>query len=177
MRAKYGERSVSHIITFGTMGAKSVVRDVGRVLGWSYGDADRLAKMIPTELNMTLAKAREMNPELETAIENDPRTQELWRHASFLEGLTRNAGIHAAGIVIGDQPLDTFVPLTRGNAEEVVTQYRHGAAHRAGHAQDGLPRPEDADRHQGRRGLRAPARARISTSRRCRSMTRRPTTC
>lgn len=123
VRQLYGERSVSHIITFGTMGAKSVVRDVGRVLGWSYGDADRIAKMIPAELNMTLARAREMNPELEAAIGNDPRIQELWRHASFLEGLSRNAGIHAAGIVIGDQPLDTFVPLTRGNADEVVSQF------------------------------------------------------
>jgi len=123
VRELYGERSVSHIITFGTMGAKSVVRDVGRVLGWSYGDADRIARMIPAELNMTLAKAREMNPELESAIGNDPRIQELWRHASFLEGLSRNAGIHAAGIVIGDQPLDTFVPLTRGNADEVVSQF------------------------------------------------------
>ncbi len=123
VRNLYGERSVSHIITFGTMGAKSVVRDVGRVLGWGYGEGDRIAKMIPTELDITLEKAREKNPELESAIENDPRIQELWRHATFLEGIKRNAGIHAAGIVIGDQPLDTFVPLTRGNAEEVVSQF------------------------------------------------------
>ena len=123
VRQRYGDRSVSHIITFGTMGAKSVVRDVGRVLGWSYGDADRIAKMIPAELNMTLEKARQMNPELKAAIENDPNTQQLWQYATFLEGMTRNAGIHAAGIVIGDQPLDTFIPLTRGNAEEVVSQF------------------------------------------------------
>ncbi|HEY2574430.1 MAG TPA: DNA polymerase III subunit alpha [Verrucomicrobiaceae bacterium] len=123
VRQLYGERSVSHIITFGTMGAKSVVRDVGRVLGWSYGDADRIAKMIPAELEMTLEKARGKNAELEGALQNDSRVQELWRHATFLEGLSRNAGIHAAGIVIGDQPLDTFVPLTRGNAEEVVSQF------------------------------------------------------
>ena len=123
VRQLYGERSVSHIITFGTMGAKSVVRDVGRVLGWSYGDADRVAKMIPAELNMTLKKAVEMNPELKGAIENDSNTQQLWQYATFLEGLSRNTSIHAAGIVIGDQPLDNFIPLTRGNADEVVSQF------------------------------------------------------
>lgn len=123
VRRRYGERCVSHIITFGTMGAKSVVRDVGRVLGWSYGDADRIAKMIPAELNMTLARAREMNPELDAAIKSGDNTRQLWEYATFLEGMTRNAGIHAAGIVIGDQPLDNFVPLTRGNADEVVSQF------------------------------------------------------
>ena len=138
VRQKYGEMVVSHIITFGTMGAKSVIRDVGRALGWSYGDSDRLSKMIPTELNITLegyekknAKgvaefvpgAVDKNPELKQAIDTDPATQELWRHAVFLEGITRNTGIHAAGVVIGKQSLDEFVPLTRGNEEEVVTQF------------------------------------------------------
>ncbi|HYF35738.1 MAG TPA: DNA polymerase III subunit alpha, partial [Prosthecobacter sp.] len=139
VRRKYGELSVSHIITFGTMGAKSVVRDVGRVLGWSYGDADRLAKMIPTELNITLAGedkvdkatgkvthidgAIDKNPELKTYIDTDPAAQELWKHATFLEGLTRGTGIHAAGIVIGDKPLSEFIALTRGNEEEIVSQF------------------------------------------------------
>ncbi len=126
VRQHYGERSVSHIITFGTMGAKSVVRDVGRVLGWSYGDADRLAKMIPSDLKMTLAKAREQNPELKAALESEANTQQLWQYATFLEGLTRNAGIHAAGIVIGDQPLDNFIPLSRGSEDEVVSQFAMG---------------------------------------------------
>ncbi|CAN5810408.1 DNA polymerase III subunit alpha [soil metagenome] len=125
VRQHYGERSVSHIITFGTMGAKSVLRDVARVLGWSYGDADRLAKMIPTELNITLEKAVEKNPELKAALE-DSNTQQLWQYAKFLEGMTRNAGIHAAGIVIGDQPLDNFIPLTRGSEDEVVAQFAMG---------------------------------------------------
>ena len=126
VRHHYGERSVSHIITFGTMGAKSVIRDVGRVLGMSYGDADRISKMIPAELNITLEDAVEKNPDLKKAIAEEPATQELWRHATFLEGMTRNAGIHAAGIVIGDQPLDNFIPLTRGAADEVVAQFAMG---------------------------------------------------
>jgi DNA polymerase-3 subunit alpha len=123
VRRKYGERAVSHIITFGTMGAKSVVRDVGRVLGWGYSDADRLAKMIPTELDITLAKAAEMNPDLRAEVEGNPRTQELWKHATFLEGLTRGTGVHAAGIVIGDRPLDQFIALGRDSEDQIVTQY------------------------------------------------------
>ncbi len=127
VRQKYGERAVSHIITFGTMGAKSVIRDVGRVLGWGFGDADRIAKMIPADLGMTLEKAREKNPDLRGAIEDEGRVQELWKYATYLEGLTRGTGIHAAGIVIGDTDLDKFVPLTRGNEGEVVTQADMGA--------------------------------------------------
>lgn len=139
VREKYGDLSVSHIITFGTMGAKSVVRDVGRVLGWSYGDADRLSKMIPTELNITLAGedkidkatgkkihidgAIDKNPELKAYIDNDSNAQELWKHATFLEGITRGTGIHAAGVVIGDRPLYDFIALTRGNEEEIVSQF------------------------------------------------------
>ena len=126
VRQKYGERAVSHIITFGTMGAKSVIRDVGRVLGWSYGDADKLSKMIPAELNIELADAVEKNPELKQALETQGNVQELWKHATFLEGLTRGTGIHAAGIVIGDKPLDNFIALTRGNEEEIVSQFAMG---------------------------------------------------
>ncbi len=139
VREKYGDLSVSHIITFGTMGAKSVVRDVGRVLGWSYGDADRLSKMIPTELNITLAGedkvdkatgkkvhidgAIDKNPDLKKYIEEDSNAQELWKHALFLEGITRGTGIHAAGVVIGDKPLYDFIALTRGNENEIVSQF------------------------------------------------------
>lgn len=139
VRRKYGDRSVSHIITFGTMGAKSVVRDVGRVLGWPYSETDRLAKMIPTQLGITLngeekenaetklmehePGAIDINPELKKLVDEDGQTQELWRHASFLEGLTRGTGIHAAGIVIGDRPLDHFIALTRGAENEIVSQF------------------------------------------------------
>ncbi len=122
VRKKYGERCVSHIITFGTLGAKSVIRDCGRVLGMSYGDTDRVAKMIPAELGITLTSAKKKNQDLKAAIENDPAVARLYETAEKLEGLTRGVGIHAAGIVIGSQDLSDFLPLTRGNADEVVTQ-------------------------------------------------------
>ena len=127
VRRKYGERCVSQIVTFGTLGAKSVVRDVGRVLGWSYTDADRLAKMIPNELNISLSSAAEKNAELRAALESEPATRQLWDHALVLEGLSRNTGIHAAGVVIGDRPLDEYVPLCRGKEDEVITQYEMNA--------------------------------------------------
>ncbi|MBE2205314.1 MAG: DNA polymerase III subunit alpha [Chthoniobacterales bacterium] len=126
VRKKYGERSVSQIVTFGTLGAKSVVRDVGRVLGWSYSDGDRLAKMIPNELNITLKSAAEKNPELAAAIANEPAVRQAWDYATVLEGLSRNTGIHAAGVVIADRDLDEFVPLCLGKDKEVVTQYAMG---------------------------------------------------
>lgn len=126
VRQKYGEKSVSQIITFGTLGAKSVVRDVGRVMGMSYSDGDRIAKMIPTELGITLADARKRNPDLKEAIEQDQAVAKLYETASFLEGLTRGTGVHAAGVVIGDCDLDEHIPLTRGNEGEVVTQYAMG---------------------------------------------------
>jgi DNA polymerase III subunit alpha len=126
VRRKYGSRAVSQIITFGTLGAKSVVRDVGRVMGLSYSDGDRIAKMIPNELGITLKGAFEKNPELKQAVETEESTQQLWSYATVLEGLTRNTGIHAAGVVIGDRPLDNYIPLCRGNDNEVVTQYAMG---------------------------------------------------
>ena len=126
VRQKYGSRAVSQIITFGTLGAKSVVRDVGRVMGLSYSDGDRIAKMIPNELGITLKGALEKNPELKQAVETEESTQQLWNYATVLEGLTRNTGIHAAGVVIGDRPLDDYIPLCRGNDDEVVTQYAMG---------------------------------------------------
>jgi len=126
VRRKYGERSVSQIVTFGTLGAKSVVRDVNRVLGMSYSEGDRLAKMIPNELNIDLEGAAEKNPELKLAIENEPATKQVWDYALTLEGLSRNLGTHAAGVVIGDRALDEYIPLCRGKEEEVVTQYAMG---------------------------------------------------
>ncbi|MEI6071025.1 MAG: DNA polymerase III subunit alpha [Verrucomicrobiae bacterium] len=126
VRQKYGERAVSQIVTFGTLGAKSVVRDVARVLGWSHGDGDRIAKMIPNELNITLESAAKKNPDLAAAIAGEPPVRQLWDHATVLEGLSRNAGIHAAGVVIADRPLDEFIPLCRGKENEVVTQYAMG---------------------------------------------------
>ena len=122
VRQKYGERSVSHIITYGTLGAKSVIRDVARVMGVSYGDADMLAKMIETKPGIKLQGEYDEKQELRDVIENSSTWQELWSHAIKLEGLNRNTGVHAAGVVIGDRNLDEHCALTRGNEGEVVTQ-------------------------------------------------------
>ena len=142
VRGKYGDRAVSQIVTFGTLGAKSVVRDVARVLGWSYGDADRIAKMIPNELNIKLAGedkknpetgapehipgAIDKNPELKKAVETEPATAQLWETAIKLEGLTRGVGVHAAGVVISDRDLSEYIPLTRANDGSIVSQYAMG---------------------------------------------------
>ena len=123
VRQKYGRDSVAQIITFGTMGAKSVVRDVGRVMGLPYGDGDRLAKLIPAELKMDLAKALKQVPELKEAYENEEVTRELIDTAFILEDLTRNASVHAAGVVIGDQPLVNLLPLKMDENGTIVTQY------------------------------------------------------
>ena len=140
VRQKYGERRVAQIITFNKLKARSVVRDVARVMGLSYAEGDRLAKMIPNELGITLngrddidpesgiAKhidgAIDKNPELKRAVATEPMTRELWKHASFLEGLSRGVGVHAAGVVIGDRDLTEYIPLCRDvNGKEVITQY------------------------------------------------------
>ncbi|MDB6020686.1 MAG: dnaE [Pedosphaera sp.] len=123
VRKKYGNDSVAQIITFGTMGAKSVVRDVGRVMGLSYGECDRLAKLIPTDLKMDLSKALKQSPELKTAYDTEEVTRELIDTAFVLEDLTRNASVHAAGVVIGDQPLVNLLPLKQDEDGALVTQY------------------------------------------------------
>ncbi|MEN3368080.1 MAG: polymerase subunit alpha [Verrucomicrobiota bacterium] len=130
VRQKYGDRRVSQIVTFNKMNAKSAVRDVGRVIGLSYGEADRLARMIPAgpgQQNITLAESALANPELRRAIDTEPATRQLWDHAILLEGRSRNFGVHAAGIVIGDRDLSEYVPLRRDPKEkEVITQYPMG---------------------------------------------------
>jgi DNA polymerase-3 subunit alpha len=123
VREKYGRDAVAQIITFGTMGAKSVVRDVGRVMGLSYGDCDRLAKMIPAELKMDLAKALKQNPELKEAYDNEEVTRELIDTAFVLEDLARNSSVHAAGVVIGPEPLVNLLPLKLDESGTLVTQY------------------------------------------------------
>jgi DNA polymerase III subunit alpha len=123
VRQKYGRDAVAQIITFGTMGAKSVVRDVGRVMGLSYGECDRLAKMIPFDLKMSLEKALKQSPELKQAYETEEVTRELIDTAFVLEDLTRNASVHAAGVVIGDQPLVDLLPLKQDEEGTIVTQY------------------------------------------------------
>jgi DNA polymerase-3 subunit alpha len=123
VREKYGRDAVAQIITFGTMGAKSVVRDVGRVMGLPYADCDRLAKLIPAELKMDLAKALKQVPELKEAYDNEEVTRELIDTAFILEDLTRNASVHAAGVVIGPEPLVNLLPLKLDDSGTLVTQY------------------------------------------------------
>jgi len=126
VRQKYGNDSVAQIITFGTMGAKSVVRDVGRVMGLGYGDCDRLAKMIPFDLKMSLEKALKQSPEFKQAYDTEEVTRELIDTALILEDLTRNASVHAAGVVIADQPLVNLLPLKADEDGAIVTQYAMG---------------------------------------------------
>lgn len=126
VRRKYGERAVSQIVTFGTLGAKSVVRDVGRVMGLGYSEGDRIAKLIPNELNITLNEAAKKNPDLAQVLQTEPQIRQLWEYALVLEGLSRNTGIHAAGVVISDRDLSDYIPLGRGAGNEVVSQYAMG---------------------------------------------------
>ncbi len=123
VRERYGHDAVAQIITFGTLGAKSVVRDVARVMGLNYSDGDRLAKMVPTDLKMTLEKALKQSPDLKTAYETEDVTRELIDTALILEDMTRNSSVHAAGVVIGDQPLVNLLPLKQDEDGTLVTQY------------------------------------------------------
>jgi len=126
VREKYGRDAVAQIVTFGTMGAKSVVRDVGRVMGLSYGDCDRLAKLVPAELKMDLHKALKQVPELKEAYDTEEVTRELMDTAFVLEDLARNSSVHAAGVVIGPEPLVNLLPLKLDESGTLVTQYAMG---------------------------------------------------
>jgi DNA polymerase-3 subunit alpha len=123
VRQKYGAENVAQIITFGTMAARSVVRDVGRVLGHQYGFVDKIAKAIPAGPEVTLADAAKSSPLLAEAIRNDKEVARIIEIGSRLEGLARHAGVHAAGVVITPEPVSNFVPLYRTNRDEIVTQY------------------------------------------------------
>jgi DNA polymerase-3 subunit alpha len=120
---KYGRDNVAQIITFGTMKAKAVVRDVGRVMDMSYAEVDKIAKMIPFDLKMTLDKALAESPALADAYQKDPRVKELVDVSRRLEGTTRHASTHAAGVVISPQPLTDLVPLFKGTTADVTTQF------------------------------------------------------
>ncbi len=122
---KYGYDHVAQIITFGTMAARGVIRDVGRVLGYTYQETDQVAKMVPMELNMTLEKALETNPQLREAREVNERVRKLLDTASLLEGMPRHAATHAAGVLITEKPLTEYVPL-QTNDEVITTQYAMG---------------------------------------------------
>src|SRR5437660_125704 len=120
---KYGRENVAQIITFGTMKARAVIRDVGRSLDIPFADVDRVAKLIPPTLDMTLEKALEEVPQLKQANEQDPRVKELIAVSRRLEGMTRHASVHAAGVVIAPRPLIEFVPLYKGKNDEITTQW------------------------------------------------------
>ena len=119
---KYGIDHVAQIITFGTMAARGVIRDVGRVLSIEYAKVDSIAKMVPMDLHMTLEKALEVNPELKMLYDNDEEVKNIIDISKRLEGLPRNASTHAAGVVITKEPVDYYVPLYKGD-NGVTTQY------------------------------------------------------
>ncbi len=123
VRKKYGEENVAQIITFGTMAAKSVVRDVGRVLGHQYAFVDKISKMIPGGPGVTLTDAKKDSPQLAEAIKNDEEVRKIIEIGEKLEGLSRHAGMHAAGVVITPEPVTNYVPLYRTNRDEIVTQF------------------------------------------------------
>jgi DNA polymerase III subunit alpha len=131
---RYGADRVAHIITFGTMGAKAVIRDVARVLGFSYGEADRIAKLVPGfPLNISLDEALEKAPPLAEQVKRDQRVGEMWAVARALEGCTRHASVHASAVVISDEPLMERVPLYRDpKRPELITGYAMGPIEKLG---------------------------------------------
>jgi len=129
---KYGREQVAQIITFGTMQAKAAIKDVGRAMDMPYNDVDRIAKMVPHTLNITLDDAIKESPQLQQAYDNEAQIRELIDTARKLEGLVRNAGVHAAGVVISPQPLIDLVPLHRTKNDEIVTAFDMSAVEKMG---------------------------------------------
>jgi DNA polymerase-3 subunit alpha len=128
----YGRENVAQIITFGTMAAKAAIKDVGRAMDLPFGEVDRLAKLVPAEINIELEDALKKSPQLRNAIEKDDRFRSLMDIAKRLEGLARHASTHAAGVVISPRPLTEIVPLYRTNRDEITTQYDMNALERIG---------------------------------------------
>ncbi|MGD0734238.1 MAG: DNA polymerase III subunit alpha [Terracidiphilus sp.] len=129
---KYGREQVAQIITFNTMAAKAAIKDCGRALDMPYGDVDRIAKLVPATIGMTLDKALEEVPELRRIYDNDKVIQELIDTAKKLEGLVRGAGVHASAVVIAPRPLTELVPLNRTKNDEIVTAYDMKAVEKMG---------------------------------------------
>ncbi len=129
---KYGQDNVAQIITFGTMAARGVIRDVGRAMDIPYSEVDKIAKLVPTVLNITLDGALEQEPRLKQLADSDERVRQLLDVAQTLEGLTRHASTHAAGIVITPKPLLEYLPLYKGPKDEVMTQYTMGILEKIG---------------------------------------------
>ena len=129
---KYGRENVAQIITFGTMKAKAVVRDVGRALDMPYADVDRIAKQIPSALDMTLDKALAENPALKDMAAKDPKVKEVLDVGRRLEGMSRHASVHAAGVVIAPGPVTDYAPLYKGARDEITTQWNMKEIERVG---------------------------------------------
>lgn len=119
----YGRLNVAQVITFGSLLAKGVIRDVARVMGIAYAEADRIAKLIPEKLGITLKEAFEQEPKIKEAVDSDPKIAKMWEFAVKLEGLKRNAGTHAAGLVISNEELWHKTPLFKSNVGTIATQY------------------------------------------------------
>jgi DNA polymerase-3 subunit alpha len=129
---KYGREQVAQIITFNTMAAKAAIKDVGRALDMPYGDVDRIAKLVPTTIGVTIEQALKDSPPLQEAYDGNPQIRELIDTARKLEGLVRGAGVHAAGVVIAPRPLTDLVPLSRSKNDEIVTAYDMKAVEKMG---------------------------------------------
>jgi DNA polymerase-3 subunit alpha len=132
VRKKYGEENVAQIITFGTLQARGVIRDVGRVMSVPYNEVDKIAKMVPPVLNITLKDAMKQEPRFGELAAKDPQVARLLETAQALEGLNRHASTHAAGVVISDEPLTEHVPLCRGTKGEILTQFAMNEIQRIG---------------------------------------------
>ena len=130
--AKYGNTQVGQIATFGSLKARGVIKDVGRVLGMSFGETDKLSKLVPEVLNITLDEAMVQEPRLKAIYEEDNKVRELLDIARSLEGLNRSVGMHAAGVVIGDKPLWEYCPVFKGANDELVTQFAKDEVEAAG---------------------------------------------
>ncbi|NLI83339.1 MAG: DNA polymerase III subunit alpha [Deltaproteobacteria bacterium] len=129
---KYGKDRVAQIATFGTMQARAVIRDVGRALAMPYNEVDRIAKLIPPSPKITLKEAFQMEPRLGELQRDDPQLRELFEVAFALEGLTRHVSTHAAGVVMSDRPIVEYMPLYKGQADEIMTQYSMKYVEKAG---------------------------------------------
>ena len=132
VKDKYGEKNVTQIITFGTMGAKGVMRDVGRALGLPVPEVDRIAKLVPDGLGMTLDRALEQTPDLRALPDKGPLYAKLLRSARVLEGLARHSSVHAAGVLITPGPLTDYVPLCRQKGDLITTQWDMKSVEKAG---------------------------------------------
>jgi DNA polymerase-3 subunit alpha len=129
---KYGREQVAQIITFNTMAAKAAIKDVGRALEMPYGDVDRIAKLVPPTIGVTIEQALQDSPQLQEAYDTNPQVRELIDTAKKLEGLVRGAGVHAAGVVIAPRPLTDLVPVARSKNDEIVTAYDMKAVEKMG---------------------------------------------